>query len=147
MLAVGHEMFELWHRFKKQEVRRSDLRAGVEPLRQRLHTALMEGASCGQKKTTGLCRALLKREPALWRFARTPGLEPTNNLAERMLRPAVIWRKKSFGSSSLAGCRYVERMLSVVQTLRLQNRKVIGFLSQTLTAHRADLPLPALVRA
>jgi len=144
MLAVASEMFELWHRFKKQEVRRSDLEAGVEPLRQRLRDALAEGASCGQKKTAGLCRALLKREAALWRFARTPGLEPTNNLAERMLRPAVIWRKKSFGSSSLAGCRYVERMLSVTETLRLRGHPTLAYLASAIAAHRKDQPIPAI---
>ena len=59
------------------------------------------------------------------------GIEPTNNHAERMLRPAVIWRKKSFGSHSVGGCRYAERMLTAIQTLRLQNRSVMHFLSDT----------------
>jgi transposase len=144
MLSICSEMFELWHRFKKQEVRRSDLRVGIEPLRQRLRLALQEGASCGQKKTAGLCRALLKREEALWRFARTLGLEPTNNLAERMLRPAVIWRKKSFGSASLAGCRYVERMLSVIETLRLRGHPTLAYLASAIAAHRSGEPIPPI---
>ena len=144
LLSICGEMFESWHRFKKKEVRRGDLRAGIEPLRQRMRVALTEGASCGQKKAAGLCRALLKREPALWRFARTPGLEPTNNLAERMLRPAVIWRKKSFGSASLAGCRYVERVLSVTETLRLRGHPTLAYLAAAVTAHRKGEPIPAI---
>ncbi len=144
MLAVGHEMFELWHRFKRKEIRRADLRAGIEPPRQRLRQALADGASCGQRKTAGLCRALLKREAALWRFAHTPGLEPTNNLAERMLRPAVIWRKKSFGSSSQAGCRYVERMLSVTQTLRLRGHAPLAYLAGAVAAYRRGEATPAI---
>ena len=146
MLAVCHEMFELWRRFeKKKEITRTALRAGIDgPLRQRMHDALVDGSACGQRKTSGLCRALLKREAALWRFARTPGLEPTNNLAERMLRPAVIWRKKSFGSASQAGCRYVERMLSVIETLRLRGHQPLAYLAGAVTAYRRGEPTPAI---
>lgn len=135
-LAVCREMFELWHRFKDKGVTPSGLRRGVGPLRLRMRAALEEGAACGQKKTAGLCRSLLKREPALWKFASTPGLEPTNNLAERMLRPAVIWRKKSFGSSSETGCRYVERVLSVISTLRQRGHPTLAYLADAIAAHR-----------
>lgn len=146
MLSVAHEMFELWHRFKKKkEITRTALRAGIDgPLRQRMRDALVEGAACGQRKTAGLCRALLKREAALWRFAATPGLEPTNNLAERMLRGAVIWRKKSFGSASQAGCRYVERMLSVTETLRLRGQAPLAYLASAVAAYRKGEPTPAI---
>ena len=51
-------------------------------------------------KAAGLCRDLSKWSPALWTFARVEGVEPTNNGAERALRPAVLWRKGSFGSDS-----------------------------------------------
>jgi transposase len=145
MLSIAHEMFELWHRFKKKkEITRAALQAGIAPLRQRMRDALVDGAACGQRKTAGLCRALLKREAALWRFARTPGLEPTNNLAERMLRPAVIWRKKSFGSASQAGCRYVERMLSVIETLRLRGQAPLAYLAGAVAAYRKGEPTPAI---
>src|SRR5213076_1324157 len=137
---------ELWHRFKKErQITRTALRAGIDaPLRQRMHDALVAGSACGQRKTAGLCRALLKREPALWRFAATPGLEPTNNLAERMLRGAVIWRKKSLGSSSQAGCRYVERMLSVTQTLRLRGHAPLAYLAGAVAAYRRGEATPAI---
>ena len=148
MLAVANEMFELWHRFKKKKeitrAARAALRAGIVPLRQRMRDALVDGAACGQRKTAGLCRALLKREAALWRFAATPGLDPTNNLAERMLRGAVIWRKKSFGSASQAGCRYVERMLSVIETLRLRGHPPLAYLAAAIAAHRKGEPTPAI---
>ena len=144
MLSVCHQMFELWHRFKRKEVRRASLAAGIEPLRLRLRDALADGAACGQRRTAGLCRALLTREAALWRFARTPGLEPTNNLAERMLRPAVIWRKKSFGSSSRTGCRYVERMLSVTETLRLRGHAPLAYLAGAVAAYRRGEATPAI---
>jgi transposase len=144
MLLICREMFELWHRFTRGEVGRGDLRAGIGALRTRMTDALTAGAACGQKRTAGLCRALLKREAALWRFAHVPGLEPTNNLAERMLRPAVVWRKKCFGSSSEAGCRYVERMLSVAQTLRQRGQPVMAYLADAVAAHRRGEPVPAI---
>ena len=61
---------------------------------------------------------LLAWEESLWTFAFVQGVEPTNNRAERVLGGAVLWRKGSLGSSSEGGCRFVERILTVVQTLR-----------------------------
>ena len=81
----------------------------------------------------------------LLRFLETEGVEPTNNHAERILRLGVLWRKNAFGCHSAAGCRYVERMLTVVQTLRLQGRPVLDYLYQAIVAHRAGLPAPQLL--
>jgi transposase len=147
LLEITHQVFALWHAFRHRKISRRALRRDMAPLRRRMREVLQAGAECGQKKTTGLCRALLKREKALWRFTRTPGIEPTNNLAERMLRPAVIWRKKSFGSHSLAGCQYVQRMLSVIQTLRLRGADVLDYLSAAVEARRKDLPPPSIPQA
>jgi hypothetical protein len=59
-----------------------------------------------------------------WLFVTVEGLEPTNNAAERAIRPAVLWRRTSFGSQSEAGSVFVARMLTVVTSLRSQNRNV-----------------------
>ena len=73
------------------------------------------------------------------------GVEPTNNVSERALRPAVLWRKKSFGCHSESGCRWVERLLTVVQTRRRQGRPVLDYLYEARVAHRAGLPAPKLL--
>ena len=146
LLEITAQVFALWRGFRRRRVSRKSLRRGMIPLRRRMHRVLKSGVRCGQKKSAGLCRSLLKRQKALWRFALTPGMEPTNNLAERMLRPAVIWLKKSFGSHSLGGRRYVERMLSVIQTLRLRGMNVLDYLSAAVEAHRKGLPPPAIPR-
>ena len=65
---------------------------------------------------------------ALWTFARVEGVEPTNNVAERALRPAVLWRTGSFDSESEAGSRFVERLLIVAATCRQQGRRLLDFL-------------------
>jgi hypothetical protein len=58
------------------------------------------------------------------------------------LRPAVLSRRRSFGCHSDGGCRFVERMLTVVQTLRPQERRVIEYLADALAARRQGLPAP-----
>ena len=78
-------------------------------------------------------------------FTREEGVEPTNNHIERLLRRAVLWRRRSFGSQSAAGCRFVERISKVVQTRRLQGKDVLEYLHDALVASRAELPCPKLI--
>jgi transposase len=80
------------------------------------------------------------------KFSRTlEGVEPTNNHAERILRLGVLSRKNAVGCHSAEGCRFVERMLTVVQTLRLQERPLLDFLYLAIVAHRFGLPSPQLL--
>src|SRR5438132_1270506 len=111
------------------------LRRYIDEQRPWLRDLLARGRVSGCAKTAGLCKQLQELEPALWTFVRQEGVEPTNNHAERVLRKAVLWRKKSFGCASEGGCRFVERILTVVQTLRLQSRQVCHFFQQSVAAH------------
>jgi transposase len=74
-------------------------------------------------------------------------VEPTNNHAERMVRAGVMWRKTSFGNHSATGCRFTERILTTVQTLRLQERPVLDYLHRAIAAHRSGLAAPNLLAA
>ena len=96
-------------------------------------------------KTVRTCREILKVEEALWTFVHTPGVEPTNNASEQALRPAVIWRRISYGSQSETGSQFVARMLTVVTSLRKQNRSVFEFLVEALTAKRKGGKIPSLL--
>lgn len=145
-LKVCKQVFHLWRDFRQRKITRCRLQERIEPLRRKMHRTLERGAALAIAKTSGLCRSLLKREQALWNWAKVPGLEPTNNLAERMLRPAVIWRKKSFGSDSRGGSVFVERMLSVIQTAKLRKQNLLEYLTQTLVAHRAGCSVPTIGR-
>ena len=69
------------------------------------------------------------------------GVEPTNNLAERGLRPAVIWRKISGGNQSDWGLRFTERLLTVTFTLKQRAGNVFEFLTQAFEAHIQDRPV------
>ena len=135
----------LWGRFKDEKIGRRGLIQQVGKLRRQMRKLLEKGKRCRARRAGSFCRELLRLEKALWTFAAVEGIEPTNNHAERMLRPAVMWRKQSLGSHSLAGCRFVERTLSVVQTLRLQGRSVMDYLEQAVHALRWGLSPPPLV--
>ena len=86
--------------------------------------------------TEGTCREILQRREALWTFVQVEGVEPTKNTAERAIRPGVQWRKGSFGTQSEAGSRFVESMMTVVATLKQQQRNVLEYLT---AAHKAAL--------
>ena len=127
-LAEIERLFALWHRFRAGEFDRSELLRRLVPLQARLGRLLRRGHENPDRKAAALCRELKKWWPALWTFARVENVEPTNNGAERALRPAVLWRKGSFGSDSEAGSRFVERLLTVVASCRQQGRPLLAFL-------------------
>ncbi len=78
-------------------------------------------------------------------FVTVAGVEPANNAAERAIRPAVLWRRTSFGTQSAAGSTFVARMLTVVNTLRSQKRNVLEFMTAACSATRAGMPAPSLL--
>ena len=119
----------------------------IAVVRQTLREWLERGCACSDSKTAALCENVLALEPAMWTFVRKEGVEPTNNHMERLLRPGVLWRKNAFGCHSEGGCRFVERILTVVQTLRLQKRPVLYFLYQSLLNHRHAQKAPQLLGA
>jgi transposase len=144
-LKLVGKIFGCWHEFKEGKIGRKVLIRKMKPLRKRLLHILREGRAGPDSSTAQFCGRLLKLDEALWTFVRVPGVEPTNNHAERTLRPAVLWRKSSFGNNSEAGCRFTERILTVVQTLRLQKRNVLDYITQAVQAARLGLPSPKLV--
>jgi transposase len=95
----------------------------------------------------GTCREILKLKDAMWTFVYVDGVEPTNNHAERALRPAVIWRKGSFGTDSQNGSRFVERILTVVSTLKSQGRNILEFLTAAGNAVLGHCSAPSLLPA
>lgn len=144
---VAKKVFGVWKDFKDGRIDRATLHARLKSVRTRFHKTLRHGSEGADKKTKRFCRRLLKIYGALWTFTSIEGVEPTNNHAERMVRPAVLWRKGSFGNHSAAGCRFTERILTTVQTLHLQKRPVLDYLRRALAALRAGAQAPALLAA
>ena len=143
---IVKKVFAAWHAFRDGQATRAQLEATLEPVMNRLNRVLLEGALLGDDKTVAaFCENVLALEPALWTFVTTEGVEPTNNFMERLVRLAVLWRKRSFGCASEEGCRFVERILTVVQTRRLQDQSVLDYLQEALRAHRTGQPCPNLL--
>ena len=147
-LRIVTKVFAAWHAFREERSTRDEMRTEMERLSCRLNRLLLEGAILGEEKPViAFCENLLAVEAALWTFTRQEGVEPTNNFMERLLRRAVLWRRRSFGCVSEDGCRFVERMLTVVQTRRLQGRSVLDYLHATIQAARTGQPCPKLLTA
>ena len=79
-------------------------------------------------------RRLLREMDSLWVFLAQRGVEPTNNRAERALRFGVQWRKRSLGTASDKGNRWVERILSLKETCRLQARATYAVLVEAISS-------------
>jgi transposase len=145
LLAVEKQLFTLWYRVRDGTLTWADFQMAMLPPMARVHALLEEGASRAEAKAQGTCRNLLKREAALWTFVWEPGVDPTNNSAERPLRRAVLWRRRSFGTQSAAGSQFVARILTAVTTLRQQHRDVLTYLTDVCAASICKKPPPSLL--
>ncbi len=143
-LAGQKTVFELWHLFKDGKCTREALQTELTGPIEALGEVLLEGSYSPDASLANFCRRLQEKFPMYWLFTSAEGVEPTNNHAERVQRRAVLWRRKSFGCASQEGCRFVERILTVVGTLRLQGRDALEFLSRSIAAHRVGSAGPML---
>jgi len=140
-------LFTQWHAFQRGECDQAGLAARLEDVQSAVRAALSWGAASGVPKFQGLCRNLQDRWESLWTFARVAGVEPTNNRAERALRFAVLLRKRSGGTRSEHGDRFIERLLTVRETCRLQGRSMHDYLLDAITAALHGRPAPSLLPA
>ena len=145
--TLQKSVFELWHLFRGGGCTRTDLSDRMVPHIEAMGELLHAGTRSKDAVLSHACTALLDRFPLLWLFVSVEGVEPTNNLGERVQRRAVLWRRRSFGCASASGCVYVERILTAVETLRLQKRNVLDYLTETIAAAREARPGPALCPA
>jgi transposase len=146
LLKVYRKLFILWN---------------TEPLERRLYhkktqqwfrrhknkmVALLEkGAACSNKNTARTCQNLLDIEPALWTFWSNGNVPPTNNQAERQLRPLVISKKLTFGTQSARGSRFVERIFTAVMTCQQQRKSIFQFLESCVSALFSNQSTPNLI--
>lgn len=134
LLEEVGKLFDLWRQLRAGSLSREEFQQYMEPIKARVRELVERGAACEQTKTRRTCANLLKHEVSLWTFVREEGVEPTNNNAERPLRRAVLWRRKSFGTQSESGSQFVERILTAVTTLRQQGRDVLEYLTAVCQA-------------
>jgi transposase len=144
MLAQVAIVFALWHAFRTGRIDRATLAICLQPV-QAIMRMLLEQGQRRYDQAQGWSAEVVALWPALWTFVTSEGVEPTNNVAERALRPAVLWRKGCFGAQSEGGNRFVERILTVSATCRQQNRHLLTFLTEAVSAYWAGQPAPTLL--
>jgi transposase len=133
-----------WHRVHAGTLAQTSVASDMRPIRQAVERRLEAGHTCGLPKTAGVCREIRNMRQAWWTFVRHEGVEPTNNAAERAIRPGVLWRKGSFGTQSPDGSRLVETMMTVVATLKQQHRNVLDYGLDACEAALRSQPAPSL---
>ena len=145
-LRERNALFAAWHTFLDDpEITRAMLRAEVLPIRARLGRLLKIGARRLTGSARGMCKQLLQDWAALFTFIDVEGVEPTNNLAERAVRPAVLWRRRSFGTRSTAGSVFVARILTASMTLKLHSKRALDYLSDLFAAIAHGAVSPSLL--
>jgi len=118
----------------------------LAPLREQIRTLLEQCAAGQHERTANFAAGLLDEYDALWTFCDVPDLniDPTNNAAERAVRHAVLMRKLQGGTQSDRGNRWIERIQSVRETCRLQDRRILDWLIDAVTAAHHSQPIPSL---
>lgn len=145
LLCEVRRMFRAWHKVRDGTLSRAQFQLAMRPVRRRILALLEEGRGLPGRKVPGMCKHILGLKGALFTFIDHEGVEPTNNAAERALRFAVLWRKGCFGSDSVRGSRFVERILTVRATLRTQQRDLYAFLTAACTAALHGTTPPSLL--
>jgi transposase len=130
LLRPTRELFRQWARCRDGTISHSELKKCLHETRRTVEGLLLRGEFSGHPQLTGMCRELYDHRQWLWTFLEHEDVEPTNNASERALRHAVIWRKLSFGTQSPEGSRFVETMLTVIESCRQQSRNVFESLFQ-----------------
>ncbi len=145
LMRPTKELFRHWSRCRDGTISRREFKRVMQPIRREIDSLLLRGVFSGNARLVGMCRELYDHRQWLWTFVDVEGVEPTNNASERALRPAVIWRKLSFGTQSASGSRFVETILTVVETCHRQSRNSFAYLTTALQAHFAGQPAPSLL--
>lgn len=138
-------LFEHWRRYKAGKIKWTTFQTLVRPISKEFDSLLLRGRFSGNDRLIGFGDELYPRRQFLWTFTKIEGIEPTNNTAERALRPAVIYRKLSFGTQSDHGSRYLERILTVSETCRIQGRSAYQYLTEAMHAAFANKAIPSLL--
>ncbi len=145
LLFQCKRMFEWWNRLKQGKINRQQFQIVMKPIRKKILELMQTATLSDDHKMAAMAKNMLKFKKALFTFVDIERIEPTNNFAELTIRPYVLWRKKSFGSRSERGNRYIERMCTTVASCRQQSRNVLDFLTSALQAHLLQTEAPSLL--
>jgi transposase len=149
LLKAAREVIGLHRDYLQEDHDLLWLRQQLAPLREQIKALLEQGVRGRDQKTVNYCAGLLEEYDALWTFCDVQDihLPMDNNAAERALRHAVILRRVQGGTQSDHGSRWIERILSIRETMRLQDRPVLDYLIGAATTVRHGQPAPSPLAA
>jgi transposase len=142
VLAALRDLFHLIHRRDEMNGERFAKRlkdAGSELCRQASYRVP------ATREAQNLKRRFEKHGDSYIQFISTPGIDPTNNVAEQAIRFVVIDRHVTQGSRSEAGQRWLERIWTTIATCTQQGRSVFEFLCESVKAHFGGGESPSLL--
>ena len=142
LLDAMRDMFSIFH--KAEEMTTSDFAEAMEERRKAFLDIALIGVP-DSRPAQNLANRFRKHGDAYFRFITTPGLEPTNNLAEQAIRFVVIDRYITQGTRGESGRTWSERIWTVLATCASQGRNAFDFICQSIQAHFSDQPFPSLL--
>ena len=145
LVTAAREVFHIHRLYLEGEHTLAWLQGKLSPVQEHIRTLLEQGTRSRHEKTANFCQGLLEEWQALWTFCEVPDIPLTNNAAERALRHGVIMRKIQGGTQSEQGDHWVERILSVTETCRLQGRSKLAYLIDAATAAHHGQLAPSLL--
>jgi len=145
LMRPTRKLFAAWARYRDGTLTRAGMKRLMTPIRAEIEALLLRGAFSGNERLVGMCDELYDHRQWLWTFLDHENVEITNNAGERALRHAVIWRKLSFGTQSASGSRFLETMLTVIETCRQQKHNSFAFVADALHAHFAGRQAASLL--
>jgi len=145
MLKEIGRIFGVWHAFRDEQLDRRTLVRKSVPIRARMNKCLQIYEHSADHEVRTTAKGLLKFWEHLFTFLEYEDVEPTNNSAERGIRPAVQWRKICFGNRSERSELLTARLLTATRSCILQQRNPFEFLVDSIDARRKGLPFPSLL--
>lgn len=145
MEKLRKQIMAIWYQFKAGEISRTDLAKETRSTIYAMKRCLKRYMHSEDKCVRNLAGRLYRRFNHLFTFIFYEGVEPTNNIAERGIRPAVQWRKICFGNRSDDGAVLTSRLLTATRTCWLQKRNPLEFLVEAVTAYRTGNSAPSLI--
>jgi len=142
LLDEMREMFSIFH--KAEEMTASDFAEAMEASRKAFLDIALNNVP-DSRPAQNLANRFRKHGDAYFQFITTPGIEPTNNLAEQAIRFVVIDRYITQGTRSESGRLWSERIWTVLATCGSQSRNAFDFICQSIQAHFSDQPFPSLL--
>ena len=142
MLEATRQLFKVIHR--RDELSAENFQAALEQASGVLTYRVVWDVP-ETSEASNLANRFQKHGDSYLQFVTTPGIEPTNNLAEQAIRFVVIDRHVTHGSRSEAGQRWLERIWTAIATCTQQVRSVFEFLQQSVAAYFQGQTGPSLV--